>query len=764
MSSLKRRVFIGGEYQELWSDDYKLKIEYENQTEVTAVFDGDWHCESETSAEVSAFVRSSAYFADWLEKVSPSMLREVTGKEAKSLLPEELLRQLLDDRGLSLDDAVKITLDIFGEKLSDVSEKPWLKDVQPRTYALAGILRQALSTSVFAYHDAYSEAFRSPLGAVEEKTGIRFSVFSQSASAAFMEVCGDDFSETLPMEKNESFFICTYTPQAPAAIRYRFKLETPQGEKWLCPDGSGNRGAVYDTPSEGFRLTVYQRGFETPDWFKGRVMYQIFPDRFGFCDDGPFARGVEYHRALGQTPEAHGSISEPVKWQAREGEADYAPDDFYGGSLRGIAEKLPYLKELGVGVIYLNPIVEARSNHRYDTADYSRVDPILGTNADYTALCKKASSLGIRVVNDGVFSHTGADSIYFNRYKSYDCDGAYQGKTSPYCKWFDFRAFPDDYRCWWNFKDLPEVNELDSSWQEYIVTGDDSIVKTWLRHGAAGWRLDVADELPDEVLSLIRQSAKSEKADALIIGEVWEDAVTKVSYGKRRNYALGYSLDSVMNYPLRRAIIDFVIGKSCSFDLKHFLLSQKMNYPKPLYDSLMNLLSSHDVERISTALCFGADMRTVPREKQLDMLAGLSEKQLAESERLHSLCAAIQYVLPGVPSLYYGDEETIQGGSDPFNRAAFEPQRKGLYDFYSRLGKIRNESEAIKSGELKIKTPTPDVIILCRKAETQEIICIINRGATPFGHYLRGVTPILNNRGDVIPAKSVEIYARNPKA
>lgn len=763
MSSLKRRVDIGGEYTELWSDDYKLKIKYRNQKELTAVFDGDWHCERKQSDAIEVFVRSSAYFTDKLEKFSPELLCEVCGEEIKELIPEELLRQLLDDLDYSLDDAVQIVIDCFGEKLSKLCEKPWLRDIQSRTFALTDVLRRALDARFFAVHNAYDDAFRCPLGAVENGTEIRFSVFCSNVTAAELEVYGDEFGISVPMEQNGSIFTGTYTPEKPAALWYRFKLSTAFGEKWLCPDQSGNRGAVSSMPNAGYRLTVYLRGFETPEWFKGKVMYQVFPDRFGFTDDGTFLRGIEYHRALGQTPDTHESISEPVKWQARKNEADYAPDDFYGGNLKGIAEKLPYLKELGIGVIYLNPIVEARSNHRYDTSDYSRVDPILGTNEDYAALCEKASALGIRIINDGVFSHTGADSIYFNRNGNYAAVGAYQGEESPYYKWFDFRRFPDDYRAWWNFRDLPEVNELDESWQDFIIKSDDSIVKKWLRLGASGWRLDVADELPDEVLALIRSSAKSEKTDALILGEVWEDAVAKVSYGVRRNYALGYSLDSVMNYPLRRAIIDFALEKMSSFALRDFLLSQQMNYPEPMYYSLMNLLSSHDVERINTALGTGADMRGVPRERQFEMISSLSEEESAKSLLLHKLCAVIQYVLPGVPSLYYGDEEALAGGTDPFNRAPFEPTKTGLFSYYSKLGKIRNESEALKSGTLIIETPDPDVVILRRECGDEEIVCIANRKNAAFEHHINNLSPLLNGYTDSIPAKYAEIYAKEAK-
>lgn len=471
-------------------------------------------------------------------------------------------------------------------------------------------------------------------------------------------------------------------------------------------------------------------------------MYQIFPDRFGFSDDNTAKDGIEYHRSIGQTPEMHGSISEPVKWKARAGEENYAPDDFYGGTLKGIAAKLPYLKELGIGTLYLNPIVEARSNHRYDTANYEKIDPILGSIDDYVNLCAEAAKLGISIINDGVFSHTGADSIYFDRFGNYGGVGAHASKASPYFSWFDFRSYPDDYRCWWNFKDLPEVNEEDESWKKYIISSDNSIIKQWLRRGADGWRLDVADELPDDTLALIRNAAKSEKPDCIIIGEVWEDAVLKVSYGHRRRYALGDALDSVMNYPFRTAVISFVSGKTDAFELRDFLLSQQHNYPKPMYMALMNLLSSHDVARLHSVLGADCDIKSLSREQQASFV--LTEEQSAKADKLQMLCAAIQYCVPGVPCLYYGDEECLDGAGDPFNRAAFEPSGIGLHNFYVSLGNIRNGSEALKSGNAYFFAPSPDVLIIQRISDNDEIVCIINRSCSEYKFEALNFYPMLN--------------------
>ncbi len=278
-------------------------------------------------------------------------------------------------------------------------------------------------------------------------------------------------------------------------------------------------------------------------------------------------------------------------------------------------------------------------------------------------------------------------------------------------------------------------------------------MKLWLRRGASGWRLDVADELPDDVLALIRDSAKAEKPDCAIIGEVWEDAVLKISYGHRRNYALGYSLDSVMNYPFRNAVISFARGETDAFRLRDFLLSQQHNYPLPMYKALMNLLSSHDVERLHSALGADCELKSLDRASQAAFR--LTPEQSERADRLQKLCAAIQYCVPGVPCLYYGDEECLDGAGDPFNRAPFEPAGRGLHNFYARLGKTRNGSEALKSGSAKFHAPTPDVLMILREAENGRVICVINRGSSDFDLRDYGFADHMDS---TVPPGSAEIY------
>ena len=736
------RVWFGGSYVEHWTDDYRLLISYRDRQQVEAVFDGEfWHpaggdadmCEKLLCAAPEDFLfryfqaAAEAWFAahSCLDSGLPlSRLYERYPGGCGALCAAELLRLLMDDCGMKQEEALPLVRRCCADNVC-AEEMALLLPLQPRTAHVAELLRDNPDGIVAAEHDARRGEYRSPFGAARcgEEITLRFRLLGGALKGAVLRLWGDGFRRDLPMTREGEFYVCRFTaPAEPAALWYAFRLDTQKGSRWLCPESGGFAGQLCDRPGEGFRLTVFRADFDTPGWFRRSVMYQIFPDRFAFSDDDTARRGIEYHRALGQTPELHRSVREAVRWQPRPFERDYSPDDFYGGTLRGIEQKLPYLKELGVSCLYLNPIVEARSNHRYDASDYRKVDPILGTNEDFERLCREAERLGIRIMLDGVFSHTGADSVYFNRYGSYPGRGACQGEDSPYYDWYEFRHFPNDYRCWWGFKDLPEVDERNESWQDFVVSGKNSVVREWLRRGAAGWRLDVADELPDEVLALIRRAAKEEKPDAPILGEVWEDAVLKESYGARRRYALGDALDSVMNYPFRSAVLDFIHGRSSAYGLRDFLTGQQMNYPQPLYYSLMNLLGSHDVDRIRTALSAPTTLRALSRVEQLSYPFREEDKALAIDRE--KLCAALQFAIPGVPSVYYGDEQGMWGTGDPFNRAPFEEGDAELHDCYAALAARRNENPCLQTGAA--------VFAAC-SAEVLTVLRYIDRGRDVFG-------------------------------
>lgn len=669
-----------------------------------------------------------------LEKLS-----EFFRSEKNPIAAAELARILMDDCGFSLVEAYRTAACCCDDVRAAGVDFGELLTIQPRTAHVMSLLRNAAVNTLAVSYDSRDGRCRTPFGAAEcgQEIRLAFKLTGGRISCAFLVLCGDALHEEYPMNKNGQFWECTLNaPDKAAALWYFFRIETGESTQWLCPDGSGFIGRLYGRECPGFRLTVAEKGFDTPQWFRKCVMYQIFPDRFAFSDDDTAKNGVEYHRSLGQTAELHESLSSPVRWQPRPFEKDYIPDDFYGGTFKGIENKLPYLKELGISCVYLNPIVEARSNHRYDASDYMHPDPILGTEADFEHLVRCADALGIRVILDGVFSHTGADSIYFNRYGHYAAKGACQGSDSPFYDWYEFSSFPDDYRSWWGFKELPEVRETNPNWQDYVITGENSVVKTWLRRGAAGWRLDVADELPDDVLSMIRDGAKAEKSDALILGEVWEDAVIKISYGGRRNYALGKSLDSVMNYPFRTAVLDFVHRRINAYELRDFLISQQMNYPKPFYYSLMNLLGSHDTDRLRYALATETVIRSLSREDQMKLV--FTQDALNKAIDREKLCAVLQFSLPGVPSIYYGDEQGMGGVNDPFNRLPFKEDCAELHECYVNLSKLRNSAPALSTGEAVYMTASSDVLMILRyvnlnrdafglEAENGAYLTVINR-------------------------------------
>ncbi len=726
-------LYLGGTYREKWSKDYTLSVHYKDRKSVDAVcVDGVWRavggdedwvrllnardCPAVTSlyfqgaASVYAAARDCAARGLPLER-----LNECFESPSNPFTAPELVRLLMDDCGFSMSSAFQVAAACCGDLRSTGIDAAQVYPLQPRTAHIITILRNCADSSLAAVHDCSDPFYRSPVGAVTEGSAVtlRLKLLAGRAREADLILWGDGFRREIPMEAAEKGFSVTVDlPETACALWYCFRIQSRDGSHWLCPGPGGHMGRLTGREESGFRLTVYRKDFETPAWFRRSVMYQIFPDRFAFSDDDTASRGIAYHRALGQAAELHGDLEEPPRWKPRPFEQSYTPDDFYGGTLKGIEAKLPYLKQLGVSCLYLNPICEARSNHRYDTSDYRKVDPVLGTNADLSQLCEKAAELGIRVMLDGVYSHTGDDSVYFNRYGHYPQAGACQGKDSPYYDWYDFKHFPDRYRCWWNFDSLPEVEETCPSWQDFVITGRDSVVRTWLRRGASAWRLDVADELPDQVLSLIRRAAKEEKPDAVVLGEVWEDAVLKERYGGRRNYALGYSLDSVMNYPLRTAVMDFAHQRCGAYELRDFLIGQQLNYPKPLYYSLMNLLGSHDVERIRSALATDLQIKSFPREEQLRLV--FSPEALERAVALEKLCAVIQFALPGVPSIYYGDEQGMCGVGDPFNRLPFREERQDLHDWYASLAALRNASPALSTGQVRFLAVSRGALLILR--------------------------------------------------
>ncbi|HOX15386.1 MAG TPA: glycoside hydrolase family 13 protein [Smithellaceae bacterium] len=566
-------------------------------------------------------------------------------------------------------------------------------------------------------HDSSLDEFRNPVGALPagSPVTIRFRARLENVSGVYLCLFRKDHLEERAMRQSGDYWeISIQAPAVPDVYWYYFTINFGGRICYYGTQGrrTGGIGCVYSSHPPSYQMTVYDAGFTAPRWFIRSVMYQIFPDRFRRSQDDTARKGIEYHRLKGRTVYFHESWEEKPFFQPLPGEREYNPCDYFGGTLKGIEDSLEYLKTLGVGVVYLNPVFEAASNHRYNTADYLSIDPVLGSEADFRSLCRQADAMGIRIILDGVFSHTGTDSIYFNREGTYEVLGAANSHKSKYFPWYTFEHYPDKYRCWWGFTSLPEVNEFEPSWQQFIITGADSVIQHWLASGARGYRLDVADELPDEVLAMIYRVARQTDPEAVLLGEVWEDATTKYSYGAQRRYALGGMLDSVTNYPLRQALIGFLNGRADAEDLKCLLVDQAANYPGPMYYALTNLLSSHDVERVRTALSARIDPHELSREQQASFV--ISDLQNRKGSRRQRLAAILQFSLPGVPCIYYGDERGMLGFLDPFNRETFRQAPYDLTDLYATLGHLRNGADALQTGYAVFFAPDPDCLGVLR--------------------------------------------------
>lgn len=538
--------------------------------------------------------------------------------------------------------------------------------------------------------------------------GATLCVVKENESPAYYSMfwagmCGDD------NEYWELHFFAT----TPGLYWYHFELDTPWGRSFVRNVGRGVGDFAPD--ASDFQQTVYDKNFKTPDWLKGGIIYQIFPDRF--YSSGTEKHGVRPSRVMRRWGD------EPF-WREEQMNGIWN-NDYFGGDLKGIEEKLLYLANLGVTCIYLNPIFEANSNHRYDTADYEKIDPLLGTEDDLKSLCKTArEQYGISIILDGVFSHTGCDSKYFNIYSNYDDVGAYNSKESPYYPWYKFINWPDEYHSWWGIKLLPEVIEETPEYREYIC-GKNGILRKWLKCGISGWRLDVADELPDVFLDDLRRAVKDENSDAVIIGEVWEDATTKLAYGERRRYLLGEQLDSVMNYPFADAVLNFVKFANADAFIDS-VMSIIEKYPPQVTNVLMNHIGTHDTERAITRLA-GENCEGYGRHWQHEHNK-LSDYDYYRGVSMMKIASLIQYTLPGVPSLYYGDEIGMQGMKDPFNRACmdwYEPNTE-LHHWYKRLGEIRRGCKAFERGSFVPIYCSYKTIAYLRSGDNNEVLVAVN--------------------------------------
>ena len=574
--------------------------------------------------------------------------------------------------------------------------------------------------------DPRSECCKKPYGAVPCGTAVSYTVrplraegWSRCVLVARREFSNLETETELPctgIDGDRNRFSGTFpAPAEPELVWYWFRLSRPDG----CTILFDKSGWHTDGSVQSWQLTVYEET-PTPSWFSRGVTYQIFPDRF--CRlSVPDPAGMIGDRWV------HENWSDIPEWQP-DSQGEVRNRDFFGGSLQGILSKLDDLAAFGVTTLYLNPIFESASNHRYNTADYLAIDPMLGTEADFRQLCREAKSRGIRVILDGVFNHTGSQSRYFNADGFYPAPGAAQSQDSPYFSWFSFHPWPTDYDAWWGIKTLPAVQENDSGYLDFIIRDRDSVVRHWLRAGASGWRLDVADELPDDFIADIRTAMDETAPGSLLLGEVWEDATTKVAYSQRRRYLLGQELHGVMNYPFRNALIAYLLGGDAD-EFRETLEAIRENYPPNAFSSLMNFLGTHDTPRILTVL--GASHVPDSKEDRASYRLSPEERQMGLA-RLR-LAALVLFTFPGAPTVYYGDEAGMEGWEDPFNRAGYPWGREDteLKAWFARLARLRQDRPALQSGQLHWRWTSGPILAFARELNGQLLTTVINAADTP---------------------------------
>ena len=558
-------------------------------------------------------------------------------------------------------------------------------------------------------HNSHSPLFRQPAGPAPAGAAVTIRFVTDEAACVILRTwTGRELAYPMHFDGDKTWAYTLAMPEEPGLVWYDFIIYHRDGRILRYgnrEDMLGGEGRVWPEGIQSFQITVYDPAYATPEFIHGANIYQIFPDRFHRAPTASVDDRTDRH--------IHQRWDEDLLTDSDPRSGDHMALDFFGGTLTGIQEKLPYLKELGVDVLYLNPIFRARSNHRYDTGDYTQIDPLLGTEEEFRALCKAAKAQGMSVILDGVFSHTGEDSLYFNHFGHYDSLGAYQGPESPYYDWYTFKGSRDEYTCWWGIPSLPACRKDNPSYQRFMFREGEGIVPRWIHAGSSGWRLDVADELSMDFLRKLRTAAKKAHPQALVLGEVWEDASAKVAYGELRCYCTGDTLDSVMNYPLRDAILAFVTGQGTAHDLARLVNHQAEVYPPQFRYSLMNLLGSHDRPRALNTLC-GREGNDLSKAEQQALRLTPAEYELAV--RRYKLCVDLLCALPGCPTIYYGDEVGLTGCRDPFCRRPFPwgHEDQSLHDYVAAKLSHHRESDVLKYGFCEVAVLDDDTLTITR--------------------------------------------------
>ena len=556
-----------------------------------------------------------------------------------------------------------------------------------------------------------------------------------------LEVESSNIRQAFQLEhkKNDSEFIYfegEIELETKAIYHYYFSFEANHKFMYYKKENRNDINTI--SKDDMWKMSV---NFKVPDWAQGKIMYHIFIDRFN--------KGRK--EKLEQMPNRtiHNS------WKS---EVDIGPNkdgiwnaDFYGGDIKGIIEKLEYIKSLGVSIIYLSPIVWSQSNHRYDTADYEKVDPYAGTNGDLKELCIKAHKLGMKIILDAVFNHTGNDSKYFNEFGTYDELGAYQSEKSKYFpfyrKYYANNQIYFDY--WWGMKNLPECDGNNEQWQQYIY-GPNGIIDLWFSLGIDGLRLDVADELSDEFIEGIRRAVKRNKQDGFILGEVWKNPM-RMGRGYLES---GKGMDSVMNYTLIDALIRYFKYEDV-YKLKEIIRQIMVEYPNDTINSLMNFTSTHDITRAINI--FATKEFTYSGEwawnlnKEGDRIWErdyiISYEDYKKGKEVYKAYIFLLTFFPGILSIFYGDEIGMQGMGNLANRRPFTWDNidVDLLQFFKRMGKIRTDEQFLQKANIEIVDITNQYIIFKRIAKNESALIVVNRSGDKIH------IPIPNDYKDITP-------------
>lgn len=559
-----------------------------------------------------------------------------------------------------------------------------------------------------AYFDPLLTKF--PIGAITKGTEVEFSVEVNPGCCAnevylmlksdeeedyrYLAMIRDDFTYKIRVKFSES-----------GHYWYNFKLNYNDFAKYLSKTYD-SYCIVADTKGEDFLQLVCEKDYACTDCMQGGLIYQIYTDRF--CKKGK----VKAREPLIYRDDWGGEITKNTT------DPLIINREVFGGNFEGVISKLDYLQSLGVTVIYFNPICMANSNHKYDTANYMEIDPMFGDDETFQKLTREAKKRGIKVIIDGVYNHTGSDSIYFNRENHFDDVGAYNSPDSKYFGWYTFDSYPKRYSSWWGIDTLPSIRHECEEFQDYI-SGKNGVIQKYLQLGISGVRLDVVDEITDEFTKKISKRVTGADKNFAVIGEVWEDASTKCSYSKRRKYFVDNELNSVMNYPVKETILDFIRTKEPN-NLNSTLRMLLNNYPKVVMDNLMNFLGTHDTGRIFSELIVIAD----------------GNRELAEAYL--KIATGVLYTLPGVPSIFYGDEYGQENNCGS-SRGCFdwEHYQNEIFDWYKKIASIR-KLKVFKDGKLNILLAKDGKFVFERTSKTEHTITLVNLKPSEYEFSLNG--------------------------